>query len=279
MPVSGGLDSTLALIATAYAFDYLEKDRKNIIAITMPGFGTSTRTYNNAKELIRCVGATFREIDIKASCHMHFEDIGYDKELKDLVYENAQARERTQILMDIANMEDGLVIGTGSLSEIALGFSTFGGDHLSMYNVNCSLAKTLIQDIVKYLAIKDKGLQDVLTDIVSTPISPELLPASTEDDGELLQKTEELVGPYILNDFFMYHMLKNNFGEEKIVFLATIAFKDIYTKDEIKKQLKAFYKRFYNAQFKRNAMPDGPAVTGISLSPRGYYMLPSDISF
>lgn len=278
--VSGGLDSTLALISTIETYKFLNKDIKNIIAITMPGFGTTGRTYNNAKRLIKGLGVTYKEIDIKDACTNHFLDIGYDITNQDITYENAQARERTQILMDIANMENGIVVGTGGLSELALGFSTYNGDHMSMYNINCGLPKTLIRELLNFLANTEDfslDIKNVLKDILNTPVSPELLPAN--ELGDIKQKTEEVVGPYELNDFYLYHIVKNSFTPKKIIYLAENAFKEKYSKEELIERLKFFYKRFFTQQFKRSCMPDGPKIVDVSLSPRGNFIMPSDASY
>lgn len=273
--VSGGLDSTLALLVAVRTFNELKIDRKNIITITMPGFGTTDRTYNNTVKLCKSLGTDLREINIKDACLLHFKDIGHDPQILDVTYENVQARERTQILMDVANKEGGLVVGTGDLSEIALGWSTYNGDHMSMYAVNCSVPKTLVRYLVGYVAEKevDKDASKILMDILNTPVSPELLPA---DDGEITQKTEDIIGPYELHDFFLYHFIKYSAPPKKILYLAKNAFKDKYGEDEISKWLKIFYKRFFTQQFKRSCIPDGPKVGTISLSPRGDWRMPSD---
>ncbi|MCL1935685.1 MAG: NAD(+) synthase [Defluviitaleaceae bacterium] len=268
--ISGGVDSTLALIATVNAFKYLKKDTKNILAITMPGMGTTTKTNKNAKELADNLKVSLKEISIVESIKTHFKDINHNGK-PDLAYENAQARERTQILMDIANMEDGLVIGTGGMSEIALGFATYNGDHMSMYNVNSGIPKTLIVELLKYVSKKEENISEVLQNILNTPISPELLPNKND---EIEQKTEEVVGSYLLNDFFLYHFLKNK-SSEKIIILARINFPEI-SKKELKQKLKNFYKRFFNAQYKRSCSVDGPKVLEFSLSPRGSFAMPSD---
>ena len=276
--ISGGLDSTLALLATVLAFDMLNKPHTQIIAITMPGFGTTDRTYNNAIELMRALGVTIREIPIKEACIQHFKDIEHNIEHHDTTYENSQARERTQILMDIANKMNGLVIGTGDLSELALGWATYNGDHMSMYSINASIPKTLIKHLIYLIAQKsdNKKIQDTLIDIVNTPISPELIPA--DNDGNIKQKTEDLVGPYELHDFFLYHTLRNGFTPSKIYFLAQETFKDTYTNTTIKKWLTTFCHRFFTQQFKRTCMPDGPKVGSCSLSPRGDWNMPTDAS-
>lgn len=275
--ISGGLDSTLALLVCAETFKLLKKKPQDIIAITMPGFGTTDRTYGNAVELCKTLKVTLREVKIKDACLLHFNDIGHDPKIHDVTYENVQARERTQILMDTANKEGGLVIGTGDLSEIALGWSTYNGDHMSMYAVNCSVPKTLIRYLIQWVSDhSDKKLKTILEDIINTPVSPELLPASGK--GEIVQKTEELIGPYELHDFFLYHMVKYGAEPKKIVYLAKIAFGKKYTDADIKKFLKLFIKRFFAQQYKRSCIPDGPKVGTISLSPRGDWRMPSDAS-
>lgn len=274
--ISGGLDSTLALIVTVQAFDMLKLDRKGILAVTMPGFGTTDRTHNNAWKLMELLGVTPLEIPINPAVTQHFSDIVHNPEIHDATYENSQARERTQILMDLANKTGGIVIGTGDLSELALGWCTYNGDHMSMYGVNASIPKTL----VKYLVLnyseesKDPKIREVLIDILETPISPELLPSSAE--GTIEQKTEDLVGPYELHDFFLYYMLRDSFEPEKIYRLALIAFKDEYDGKEILHWLRVFYRRFFNQQFKRSCMPDGVKVGSVCLSPRGDWRMPSD---
>lgn len=275
--VSGGLDSTLALLVINKAYELLNLDKNGIIAITMPCFGTSDRTLKNAKELCKELKTTLLEINIKQSVLKHFEDIGQDKNKLDVTYENSQARERTQVLMDMANKYGGIVIGTGDLSELALGFATYNGDHMSMYGVNASIPKTLIKNILETYAknINNNKIKDIILDIINTPISPELLPQNTS--GEISQITEEIVGPYELHDFFLYHTLENNFNFEKIYYMAKISFKNKYTEETIKKWLKIFYKRFFSQQFKRSCMPDSVKVTEISLSPRGDLKIPSDI--
>lgn len=275
--VSGGLDSTLALMVTVKAFDLLGYDRKGIIGVTMPGFGTTSRTYENAVKLINCIGATFKEISIVEAVNVHFKDIGHDKDIFDVTYENSQARERTQILMDLANKYNGIVIGTGDLSELALGWATYNGDHMSMYAVNVSIPKTLVKYLVKYFAdtIEDKTIANCLNDILDTPISPELLPTNGKD---IVQKTEDIVGPYELHDFFMYNMLRHGSSPRKIYRLAQIAFLGIYDETTILKWEKVFYKRFFSQQFKRSCLPDGPKVGSIAISPRGDLRMPSDAS-
>ncbi|WP_187647165.1 NAD(+) synthase [Nitrosophilus labii] len=272
--ISGGLDSTLALLVCVKTMELLEMDTKNVIAITMPGFGTTSRTYKNAKALCRYLGVDFREIDIKDAVLEHFKEIGHDPKLHDVTYENAQARERTQILMDIANKEGGIVVGTGDLSEIALGFSTYNADHISMYNVNASVPKTLVRYVIEWVASKmDDKVANILKDISSTPVSPELLPSKNE---KIEQKTEEIIGPYELHDFFLYHFFKYGAEPKKIGYLAKIAFGQKYEEETIKRWLKVFIKRFFANQFKRSCMPDGPKVGTISLSPRGDWRMPSD---
>ena len=277
--ISGGLDSTLALLVVAKTFKLLGIDNKNIIAITMPGFGTTDRTYNNALTLCKELNCDLREINIVEASLQHFKDIGHDKNIHDVTYENVQARERTQILMDLANKEGGLLIGTGDLSELALGWCTYNGDHMSMYSVNPSIPKTLVRYLVKYVAENEsnKDVSDTLLDILDTPVSPELLPKDSE--GNITQKTEDIVGPYELHDFFLYHFIKHGSTKERILFLAEIAFKNDYSKDEIEKWLDKFIYRFFTQQFKRSALPDGPKVGSISLSPRGDWRMPSDASF
>lgn len=276
--ISGGLDSTLALLVTASAFDKLGLDRQNIHAITMPGFGTSGRTLENARLMMQHLGVNSSEIDIREACLLHFKNIGHDPEVKDVTYENVQARERTQILMDTANMVGGLVIGTGDLSEIALGWSTFNGDHMSMYAVNATVTKSCVRLIIEYYAKKhtsNSQLSEILLDVCDTPISPELLPENKNGEA---QDTEKLIGPYELHDFFIYHILYGRFTPRKVFFLATIAFKDKYSPKQIKQYMKVFVKRFFSQQFKRNCMPDGPKVGTVSLSPRGEWRMPSDAS-
>ena len=274
--ISGGLDSTLALLVTAKAFDLLNIPRKNILAITMPGFGTSDVTYTNAMEFMKSMDVEIREINIKDACLQHFKDIGHDPSIHDITYENVQARERTQILMDIANKEGGLVIGTGDLSELALGWCTYNGDHMSMYAVNASIPKTLVSFLVRWVAdnMLESKAKEVLYRILDTPISPELLPPDAK--GEINQKTEDIIGPYELHDFFLYHMLRYGAAPGKILILAKKAFEGKYTDDTIKKWLKVFVKRFFSQQFKRSCLPDGPKVGTISLSPRGDWRMPSD---
>ncbi|MDD5603298.1 MAG: NAD(+) synthase [Eubacteriales bacterium] len=274
--VSGGLDSTLALLVAAETHKMLKRPLKDIIAYTMPGFGTTNHTYSNAVALIGSLGAELREIDIKPACLLHFRDIGHDPGQCDVTYENVQARERTQVLMDAANKEGGLVLGTGDLSELALGWCTYNGDHMSMYSVNCGIPKTLVRYMVKWVAdtIPDEKLKNVLYSIADTPISPELLPPDSK--GDILQKTEDVVGPYELHDFFLYHAVRYGAPPAKIIYLASVAFKGVYGKDEIKKWLGVFFRRFFSQQFKRSCVPDGPKVGTVSLSPRGDWRMPSD---
>ena len=273
--ISGGLDSTLALLVIAKAFDLMKKSRKDIVAVTMPGFGTTDRTYDNAVAMIKQLGAEFREVSIKESVRQHFKDIGHEESNHDVTYENAQARERTQILMDIANQKNGMVIGTGDMSELALGWATYNGDHMSMYCVNGSVPKTLVRHVVRYYAdtCGDEALAKVLYDVLDTPVSPELLPP---ENGVIAQKTEDLVGPYELHDFVMYYVLRFGFSPEKIFMLAKIAFAGTYNSAVIMKWLKTFYRRFFSQQFKRSCLPDGPKVGTLSVSPRGDLMMPSD---
>ncbi len=274
--ISGGLDSALALLATVATFDFLGLDRSGIIGVTMPGPGTSQRTHTNAHTLMQALGITIRDIDITAAIGQHFRDINHDSSVHDTTYENSQARERTQILMDIANQVNGIVIGTGDLSELALGWCTYGGDHMSMYAINSGLLKTSIQHIVRYVASTNRfgtEVSAVLADILDTPISPELKPST---EGELTQRTEDVVGPYELHDFFMYNFLAYGYTPSKIHYLASVAFADKYTLVEIKRWMREFYRRFFAQQFKRNCMPDGPKVSRISLSPRGDWRMPSD---
>lgn len=276
--VSGGLDSTLALLVMAKAFDKLDIPRENIYGITMPGFGTTDRTYNNALDLMKSLGVTIKEISIKDAVIQHFKDIDHDENIHDITYENSQARERTQILMDYANKVNGLVVGTGDLSELALGWCTYNGDHMSMYAVNTGIPKTLVKTLVRWISDTqlDKSSQHILLDILDTPVSPELLPAGK--DGKISQITEDTVGPYILHDFFLYNMLRFGYEPRKIYFLAQQAFKDDYSKVEILKWLKVFYRRFFSQQFKRSCIPDGPKVGSINLSPRGDWRMASDAS-
>lgn len=273
--ISGGLDSTLALLVTVRAFDLLGMDHSRIAAVTMPGFGTTDRTYDNAVNLIKCLGAEFIEVDIKNAVNVHFTDIGHDSSIHDVTYENGQARERTQILMDLANKKNGMVIGTGDLSELALGWATYNGDHMSMYAVNASVPKTLVRHLVKYYAdtCGDELLEKTLLDVLDTPVSPELLPP---EEGQISQKTEDLVGPYELHDFFLYYMLRCGYEPLKIYRLAKIAFEGKYDDEFIMKWLKTFYRRFFAQQFKRSCLPDGPKVGSVAVSPRGDLRMPSD---
>ena len=275
--ISGGLDSTLALLVMVKAFDLIGKDHKDIVAVTMPGFGTTDRTYDNAVSLIKSLGATFREVSIVDSVRVHFKDIGQDETVHDVTYENGQARERTQILMDIANKSGGMVIGTGDMSELALGWATYNGDHMSMYGVNASVPKTLVRHLVCYYAdtCADETLQKVLYDVLDTPVSPELLPP---EDGKISQKTEDIVGPYELHDFFLYYILRFGCTPKKIYRLANYAFAGTYDTETIQKWLKTFYRRFFSQQFKRSCLPDGPKVGTVAVSPRGDLRMPSDAS-
>jgi len=279
--ISGGLDSTLALLVAVKAFDKLGLDRQGIIGITMPGFGTTDRTYNNAIKLMQTLGVTIREISIAAAVTQHFSDIQHDASVHDITYENSQARERTQILMDVANKENAIVVGTGDLSELALGWATYNGDHMSMYGVNAGVPKTLIRYLVRYVA-QDMATETLL-DIIDTPISPELIPA--DENGNIKQKTEDLVGPYELHDFFIYYFLRYGFSPKKIFLLAKRAFctaigdkPALYDEETVKKWLTTFCRRFFNQQFKRSCLPDGPKVGSVSLSPRGDWRMPSDAS-
>ena len=279
--ISGGLDSTLALLVTVKAFDKLGLDRQGIVGITMPGFGTTDRTYNNALKLMQTLGVTIREISIAAAVTQHFSDINHDASVHDITYENSQARERTQILMDVANKENAIVVGTGDLSELALGWATYNGDHMSMYGVNAGVPKTLIRYLVRFVA--NEMATETLMDIIDTPISPELIPA--DEQGNIKQKTEDLVGPYELHDFFIYYFLRYGFSPKKIFLLAKRAFctatsekPALYDEETIKKWLTTFCRRFFNQQFKRSCLPDGPKVGSVSLSPRGDWRMPSDAS-
>lgn len=273
--ISGGLDSALALLVMARAFDLLGRDHKDLYAVTMPGFGTTDRTYENACQMVRSLGATLMEVPIADAVNLHFRDIGQDPSVRDITYENSQARERTQILMDIANKNSGMVIGTGDMSELALGWATYNGDHMSMYAVNCSVPKTLVRHLVRYYAdtCGDQTLASVLGDVLDTPVSPELLPP---EEGQISQKTEDLVGPYELHDFFLYYVLRMGFAPLKIFRLAKIAFAGTYEPEFILKWLKMFYKRFFAQQFKRSCLPDGPKVGTVAVSPRGDLRMPSD---
>lgn len=273
--ISGGLDSTLALLITARAFDMLEIPRNQIHSVTMPCFGTTDRTYQNACQLTKELGAELTEVNIKEAVTIHFRDIGHDPDVHDVTYENSQARERTQILMDMANQFNGLVVGTGDMSELALGWATYNGDHMSMYGVNASVPKTLVRHLVRYYAdtCEEETLKEVLLDVLDTPVSPELLPPK---DGEIAQKTEDLVGPYELHDFFLYQILRFGYHPEKIYRMAVYAFQGQYEDEIILKWLKVFYKRFFSQQFKRSCMPDGPKVGSVAVSPRGDLRMPSD---
>lgn len=275
--ISGGLDSTLAVLVTARAFDLLDIPRENLICVTMPCFGTTDRTYQNAVSLIKELGATLKEVRIEKAVRQHFADIGHDENNHDVTYENSQARERTQILMDMANQYNGMVIGTGDMSELALGWATYNGDHMSMYAVNCSVPKTLVRYLVLYYAetTENKKLSEVLMDVLDTPVSPELLPPV---DGVISQKTEDLVGPYELHDFFLYYMLRFGFPKAKLYRMAQLTFDGVYDDETIKKWLDKFYWRFFSQQFKRSCLPDGPKVGSVAVSPRGDLRMPSDAS-
>ena len=275
--ISGGLDSTLAVLVTARAFDLLDIPRENLICVTMPCFGTTDRTYQNAVSLIKELGATLKEVRIEKAVRQHFADIGHDENNHDVTYENSQARERTQILMDMANQHNGMVIGTGDMSELALGWATYNGDHMSMYAVNCSVPKTLVRYLVLYYAetTENKKLSEVLMDVLDTPVSPELLPPV---DGVISQKTEDLVGPYELHDFFLYYMLRFGFPKAKLYRMAKLTFDGVYDDETIKKWLDKFYWRFFSQQFKRSCLPDGPKVGSVAVSPRGDLRMPSDAS-
>ena len=275
--ISGGLDSTLAVLVTARAFDLLDIPRENLICVTMPCFRTTDRTYQNAVSLIKELGATLKEVRIEKAVRQHFADIGHDENNHDVTYENSQARERTQILMDMANQYNGMVIGTGDMSELALGWATYNGDHMSMYAVNCSVPKTLVRYLVLYYAetTENKKLSEVLMDVLDTPVSPELLPPV---DGVISQKTEDLVGPYELHDFFLYYMLRFGFPKAKLYRMAKLTFDGVYDDETIKKWLDKFYWRFFSQQFKRSCLPDGPKVGSVAVSPRGDLRMPSDAS-
>jgi len=274
--ISGGLDSTLALLIIVRAMDILGLPHSGIVAVTMPGFGTTSRTLENAKHLMRLFGVTSLEISIKDACIQHFKDIGHDINSLDVTYENSQARERTQLLMDIANKKGGLVIGTGDLSELALGWATYAGDHISMYAVNVGVPKTLVRHLVEWIGeyVLSGDVQDIILDVLDTPVSPELLPA--DENGSISQKTEEILGDYVLHDFFLYYFIRFGFTPEKILFLAKAAFESVYDDENIKTCLKTFLKRFFNNQFKRSCMPDGPKIGSITLSPRADWRMPSD---
>lgn len=275
--ISGGLDSTLALLVAARACDYLGLSRDHVLGVTMPGFGTTDRTYNNALELMHSLGIQMKEISIKNAALQHFADIEHDPEIHDVTYENTQARERTQILMDLANKTNGLVVGTGDLSELALGWATYNGDHMSMYGVNAGVPKTLVRVLVNWVAHSkevDETASRILMDVLDTPISPELLPP--DKDGKINQKTEDLVGPYELHDFFLFHILRFGFRPAKVLYLAEIAFDGSYDRETLLKWLKNFYRRFFVQQFKRSCLPDGPKVGALCLSPRSDWRMPSD---
>lgn len=276
--ISGGLDSALALLVTARAFEMAGRDKKDIIAVTMPGFGTTGRTYHNAVELTKCLGATLLEISVQDAVSQHFKDIGHDPQVHDVTYENSQARYRTMVLMNIANKYRGIVVGTGDMSELALGWATYNGDHMSMYGVNSSVPKTLVRYLVLYYAetAKAQTVRDILMDVLDTPVSPELLPPK---DGEIAQKTEDLVGPYELHDYFLYYCLRFGMEPHKIYRLACISFKDDYNKETILHWLKTFYSRFFSQQFKRSCLPDGPKVGSVCVSPRGDLRMPSDAAW
>ncbi len=277
MGLSGGLDSTLALIVCVHAFDMLSLDRKNIHTVTMPCFGTTKRTKSNAEMLAEAYGVSFEEINITLAVRQHFSDIGHDESITNITYENSQARERTQILMDLSNKYNGLVIGTGDLSELALGWATYNGDHMSMYAVNASIPKTLVRYLTAYEAQKSDGiLKNVLLDVLDTPVSPELLPP--DKNGEIAQKTEDVVGPYELHDFFLYYLVRFGYAPSKIYYMAKLSFKDKYSEETIKKWLTVFIKRFFSQQFKRSCLPDGPKVGSVTLSPRSDWRMPSDAS-
>ncbi len=276
--ISGGLDSTLALLVAAKAMDILKRSRTDILAVTMPGFGTTGRTLQNAKSLMSLLGTTMQEISICDACLQHFKDIGHDPQKTDVTYENTQARERTQILMDLANQSGGLVIGTGDLSELALGWATYAGDHISMYGVNGGVPKTLIRYLVDWVGrdAENSELKAVIDSVLDTPVSPELLPV--DEDGKIAQKTEEILGDYILHDFFLYYFVRFGFTPEKIFYLATHAFNGAYNEEEIKRALDVFFKRFFQSQFKRSCLPDGPKIGSVTLSPRADFKMPSDAS-
>ena len=273
--ISGGLDSTLAFLVVAHAFDLLGLPRENIVAVTMPGFGTTQLTYNNSKDLIRAYGATLIEINIEEACNLHFKMIGHSPDVHDVTYENVQARERTALLMNLANKYQALVICTGDLSELALGWCTYNGDHMSMYGVNSSIPKTLVKYLVEWVAESgNEEIKKILTSIVNTPISPELLPRSSS--GKIEQKTEDILGPYLVHDFFLYNFIKNGFKPQKLLFLGQEAFKDNFSPEQLERWLKIFLQRFFSQQFKRSCLPDGPKVGSISLSPRSDWKMPSD---
>ncbi len=276
--ISGGLDSTLALLVCVRAMQKIGKSAKDVLGITMPGFGTTDRTHDNAVELMKALGVSTREISIKDACIQHFKDIGHDKDVKDVTYENAQARERTQILFNVANKEGKIVVGTGDMSELAMGWCTYNGDHMSMYGVNVSVTKTLVRRIVKYISkTADEKCRLILEDVLDTPVSPELLPP--DENGKILQKTEDKIGPYELHDFFLFYLLRYGFSAEKILFLAEKAFDGVYDKSVIEKWLRVFLRRFFVSQFKRSCSPDGAKIGTVGLSPRGEWKMASDVSF
>lgn len=276
--ISGGLDSTLALLVCTKAMSLLGKENSDILGVTMPGFGTTGRTYNNALKLMNCLGVTVREVDIKEACMLHMRDIEHDADIRDITYENTQARERTQVLFDLANKHGKLLVGTGDLSELAMGWCTYNGDHMSMYGVNASVPKTLVRYLVDYVAsVSEKDTADVLYDILDTPVSPELLPP--DENGNIAQKTEENIGPYELHDFFLYNFIRFGFSKEKLIRLALKAFDEKYSEDTVEKWADVFIKRFFISQFKRSCVPDSPKVGSVSLSPRGDWRMPSDASF
>lgn len=276
--ISGGLDSTLALLVCTKAMSLLGKENSDILGVTMPGFGTTGRTYNNALKLMNCLGVTVREVDIKEACMLHMRDIEHDADIHDITYENTQARERTQVLFDLANKHGKLLVGTGNLSELAMGWCTYNGDHMSMYGVNASVPKTLVRYLVDYVAsVSEKDTADVLYDILDTPVSPELLPP--DENGNIAQKTEENIGPYELHDFFLYNFIRFGFSKEKLIRLALKAFDEKYSEDTVEKWADVFIKRFFISQFKRSCVPDSPKVGSVSLSPRGDWRMPSDASF
>lgn len=276
--ISGGLDSTLALLVCTKAMSLLGKENSDILGVTMPGFGTTGRTYNNALKLMNCLGVTVREVDIKEACMLHMRDIEHDADIHDITYENTQARERTQVLFDLANKHGKLLVGTGDLSELAMGWCTYNGDHMSMYGVNASVPKTLVRYLVDYVAsVSEKDTADVLYDILDTPVSPELLPP--DENGNIAQKTEENIGPYELHDFFLYNFIRFGFSKEKLIRLALKAFDKKYSEDTVEKWADVFIKRFFISQFKRSCVPDSPKVGSVSLSPRGDWRMPSDASF
>lgn len=276
--ISGGLDSTLALLVAVEAMKLLGKDNSDILGITMPGFGTTDRTYNNAIDLMKCLGVTVKEISIRDACIQHMKDIEHNADIKDITYENTQARERTQILFDMANKHGKLLVGTGDLSELAMGWCTYNGDHMSMYGVNASVPKTLVRYLVEYVAgISETKTAEILYDVLDTPVSPELLPP--DENGKIAQKTEENIGPYELHDFFLYHFVRFGFSRKKLQRLAEKAFDGKYESREISKWLELFLKRFFISQFKRSCIPDSPKVGSVSLSPRGDWRMPSDASF